>query len=55
MGSTRFTEQISSGKYPEYAAYQSTTSAVIPWWSRRLVPAPAVSEPTAPHTGWESS
>ena len=55
VGSTRFTEQISSGKYPEYAAYQSSTSAVIPWWSRRLVQAPTVSEPTAPQTGWESS
>lgn len=31
VGSTRFTEQISLGKYPEYAEYQRRTSAVIPW------------------------
>lgn len=35
IGSTRFTEQISISKYPEYANYQKTVSAVIPWPSRR--------------------
>jgi len=34
IGSTRFTEQISLGKYPEYVEYQRRTSAVIPWFSR---------------------
>lgn len=44
-GSTRFTEQISAAKYPDYALYQRTTSAVIPWPTRRAgleaVPGPA--------------
>jgi steroid 5-alpha reductase family enzyme len=31
VGSTRFTESISLSRYPEYAAYQAGTSAVIPW------------------------
>jgi steroid 5-alpha reductase family enzyme len=31
VGSTRFTESISRSRYPEYARYQATTSAVIPW------------------------
>ncbi len=35
VGSTRFTEQISVSKYPEYADYQATTSAVIPWFPRK--------------------
>jgi steroid 5-alpha reductase family enzyme len=30
IGSTRFTESISSSKYPEYSSYQRTTSAIIP-------------------------
>ena len=30
IGSTRFTESITLSKYPEYAAYQSTTSAIVP-------------------------
>jgi len=34
-GSTRFTEQISLSKYPEYAEYQQRVSAVIPWPSKR--------------------
>ena len=34
VGSTNFTEGITGGKYPEYAEYQRTTSAVIPWPSR---------------------
>jgi steroid 5-alpha reductase family enzyme len=35
IGSTRFTEQISSQKYPEYADYQRRTSPIIPWTSKR--------------------
>jgi steroid 5-alpha reductase family enzyme len=35
VGSTRFTESISKSRYPEYAQYQETTSAVIPWPPRR--------------------
>ena len=35
IGSTNFTEKISLGKYPEYADYQATTSAVIPWFPKR--------------------
>jgi len=31
IGSTRFTESISLSRYPEYADYQATTSAIIPW------------------------
>jgi len=30
IGSTRFTEEISLSKYPEYANYQSRTSMLIP-------------------------
>jgi steroid 5-alpha reductase family enzyme len=41
IGSTSFTEAISLSKYPEYAEYQTRTSAVIPWFPRR--PAPPVS------------
>lgn len=32
VGSTRFTESISRARYPEYADYQHSTSALIPWW-----------------------
>ncbi|MCU1417645.1 MAG: hypothetical protein JWP32_1819 [Schumannella sp.] len=35
VGSTRFTESITKSKYPEYADYQATTSAVVPWPPRR--------------------
>jgi steroid 5-alpha reductase family enzyme len=39
VGSTRFTESITRSKYPEYAEYQRTTSALIPWFpTRRLSP-----------------
>ena len=38
LGSTSFTESISRSKYPEYAAYQASTSAVIPWFPRRRTP-----------------
>lgn len=34
IGSTRFTEQISLEKYPEYAEYQRKTSAVVPWFQK---------------------
>jgi steroid 5-alpha reductase family enzyme len=34
VGSTSFTEKITLEKYPEYASYQATTSAVIPWFPR---------------------
>ena len=30
LGSTRFTESITLSKYPEYAEYQSVTSAIVP-------------------------
>lgn len=33
-GSTRFTEEITAGKYPAYRDYQQQTSAVIPWLAR---------------------
>jgi len=35
IGSTVFTESITRGKYPEYADYQATTSAIVPWFPRR--------------------
>ncbi|CAN5494018.1 DUF1295 domain-containing protein [soil metagenome] len=35
VGSTRFTESITLSKYPEYADYQASTSAVVPWFPRR--------------------
>jgi steroid 5-alpha reductase family enzyme len=38
VGSTQFTESITRSKYPEYAGYQATTSAVIPWFRRRGKP-----------------
>ncbi len=34
IGSTRFTEQISSSKYPEYADYKRRVSMLIPWFPR---------------------
>jgi steroid 5-alpha reductase family enzyme len=40
VGSTRFTESITLSRYPEYAAYQASTSALIPWPPRRR-PSPA--------------
>jgi steroid 5-alpha reductase family enzyme len=40
VGSTRFTEGISRSKYPEYADYQASTSAVIPWLPKRARRAP---------------
>jgi steroid 5-alpha reductase family enzyme len=38
VGSTRFTESITRGRYPEYSEYQRTTSAIIPWPPRRARP-----------------
>jgi steroid 5-alpha reductase family enzyme len=35
QGSTRFTEELSLRKYPSYAAYQRTTSRLIPWFPAR--------------------
>jgi steroid 5-alpha reductase family enzyme len=35
IGSTAFTESITLSRYPEYAEYRKTTSALIPWWPRR--------------------
>ena len=35
VGSTRFTESLSKAKYPEYADYQASTSAVVPWFPKR--------------------
>lgn len=40
VGSTNFTESITLSKYPEYAEYQSRTSAVVPWLPRRSRTAP---------------
>jgi len=34
IGSTRFTEQITLSRYPEYADYQRRTSCAVPWFSR---------------------
>jgi steroid 5-alpha reductase family enzyme len=45
IGSTRFTEDITRSKYPEYAAYQRRTSPVIPWFPRRARDASAVVPP----------
>jgi len=36
IGSTWFTESITSRKYPDYAEYQRRTSAIVPW-----IPAPS--------------
>ena len=35
IGSARFTEQISLGKYPEYKEYQRQVSMMIPWFKKR--------------------
>lgn len=35
FGSTRFTEAISSEKYPAYSEFQNSVSAVIPWFPAR--------------------
>ncbi|NBX23998.1 MAG: DUF1295 domain-containing protein [Microbacteriaceae bacterium] len=41
IGSTRFTEEISAAKYPDYAEYQRVTSPLIPWFPRRSAEASA--------------
>jgi steroid 5-alpha reductase family enzyme len=38
IGSTIFTESISSAKYPAYAEYQRTTSMLVPLPPRRRSP-----------------
>jgi steroid 5-alpha reductase family enzyme len=38
IGSTIFTESLTLAKYPEYAAYQRTTSPSVPWIPRRRAP-----------------
>ncbi|CAF0745693.1 unnamed protein product [Didymodactylos carnosus] len=35
QGSTKFTEAISSQKYPRYKQYQKTTAKLIPWFPKR--------------------
>jgi len=35
VGSTNFTEKLSLAKYPEYADYQKSTSAVIPFFNKK--------------------
>lgn len=40
IGSTRFTESITLGKYPEYAQYQWRTSPTIPWPPRERATRP---------------
>jgi steroid 5-alpha reductase family enzyme len=45
IGSTAFTESISRSRHPEYADYQATTSAVIPWFPRK--PRVAAEAPAA--------
>jgi steroid 5-alpha reductase family enzyme len=35
-GSTVLTENISASKYPDYAAYQRATPAVVPWFPRSV-------------------
>ena len=35
VGSTIFTESITSSKYPEYAEYQKRVSPIVPWPPRR--------------------
>lgn len=43
VGSTIFTESISSSKYPAYADYQRTTSMLVPWPPRRRRDRPSQS------------
>lgn len=38
IGSTGFTESLSMAKYPEYEAYRSGTSAIIPWPAQGVDP-----------------
>ena len=34
IGSTKFTESITSSKYPDYAEYRKKTSPIIPWFPK---------------------
>ena len=43
VGSTDFTEKISASKYPEYAHYRQSTSAVVPWFPKHPADEPAPS------------
>ena len=36
IGSTVFTEKISGSKYPEYADYRRSVSAIVPWFPKRI-------------------
>lgn len=36
-GSLWITERISAAKYPDYAAYQATTSSIVPGWPGRTL------------------
>jgi steroid 5-alpha reductase family enzyme len=48
IGSTRFTEALTAGKYPAYRDYQASVSAILPWFpGRRAAPAPARAEAAA--------
>ncbi len=42
IGSTTFTEAISRSKYPEYLAFQRSTSVVIPWFPRQVTNSAAI-------------
>ncbi|MET0975549.1 MAG: DUF1295 domain-containing protein [Leifsonia sp.] len=35
IGSTAFTESLSKARHPEYAEYQASTSAIVPWFPRK--------------------
>jgi steroid 5-alpha reductase family enzyme len=50
VGSTRFTEKISSGKYPQYRDYQRQVSAIVPWRTRRSLESAAPDAARAPST-----
>ena len=41
IGSTVFTESLSKARHPEYADYQASTSAIVPWFPRRRTAEPA--------------
>ncbi len=44
VGSTRFTEAITLGRYPEYALYQRRVSPVVPWFPRERTASPHATE-----------
>lgn len=47
VGSTRFTEEITLSKYPEYADYQRRTSPIIPWPARTRADTISRADPAA--------